>query len=636
MVGWVFNTLRPCDKLRNPIQGEFFATSATTGPADALVRESIQNSLDARHDSDLPVRVLIRVAESAEASQQEIDNLFHGAWEHFEAEGNGLSDPKPRRGDACAFLLFEDFNTTGLTGDPTAADAPGERNNFYNFFRAEGVSGKAGSDRGRWGVGKFVFPRSSRTSTHFAITVRQDDGRCLMMGAVTLKGHRIAGQEGLFTPDALYGRESENGFVLPVEDSDRIQCIANLFEVQPRQEPGTSVVVPFIRPEEFAFEELVSAAVGNYFVPILEGQLEVVIRCQGREVALCEDTLEAELEHLPKLADGLLPLIHLAQYAVSITDDERVVLRMPDPSRSAKWSDELVPPDVLDLLRDKLARREVVSVRVPVTVRSKSDGNASSWFDIHLQPERNGDGRPVFVREGIIVSGVRDRQVREICSLVVVNDPPLAKALGDSENPAHTEWQKDGSNFKGRYTYGPGLIDFVQYGVSSLLRMVNSASEEPDPSLTIDFFSVETDEDLKDSADSRKTGSKSGNTSDQPKPEVEPRLPRLNIRHSGTGFSVDAGARPPDVPFMLEICCAYENGTGNPIRKWNREDFIFGLDGLPMILTGGVKQFSARENRLLLYVTDHDFHVSVDGFDTNRDLYVRAEVKRSVHGDSQD
>lgn len=631
---WFFSKLRACDKLRNPIQGEFFATSATGGPAQALVRESIQNSLDAHVDR--PVRVAIKVAVVPTPSQDDIDRLFEGAWEHFAAEGNGLREPRPGPGDACPSLVVEDFNTSGLTGDPAETNPlGGTRNHFYNFFRAEGVSGKSGTELGRWGVGKFVFPRSSRASSHFAITVRSDDQRRLMLGAVTLKGHHVDGNTALFTPDALYGEQRDDELVLPIEDSNRIDEVANLFGLQRRHEPGTSIIVPFIEPEDFTFEKLVNAVVGSYFVPILHGDLEVEIRHDEREAVLRSDTLITVLEENRELAADLLPLVRLTKHAASIEDQDRIVLNMPDPARSAKWSDALIDEDALQKLRAGLSGYEPISVRVPVTVKSTSDGDSMSCFDIHLLPERNCKERPVFVREGIIVSGVRDRRIREIRSLVIVKHQPLAEMLGNSENPAHTEWQKDGSNFKGHYVYGSGLINFVSQSVSQLLGVINKASREPDPSLTVDFFSIEPQDSSDHSDEVPRPSSKPGSSSDQAKPEVTARPTRLVIHRSQTGFSIEPGAEPPPVPFTLEVRCAYETRNGNPLKKWNAADFTLGLGGLPETLSGDVAVITARNNRLLLRVTDHDFRIEVDGFDTNRDLYVRADVKGAGHADSQ-
>ena len=45
---WRFDTQRPMAKHRDPIQGEFFSTESISSVADSVVRESIQNSMDAK------------------------------------------------------------------------------------------------------------------------------------------------------------------------------------------------------------------------------------------------------------------------------------------------------------------------------------------------------------------------------------------------------------------------------------------------------------------------------------------------------------------------------------------------------------------------------------------------------------
>ena len=60
---WQFYRQGPTDPVLNPIAGEFFSSEAVGDTAAALVRESIQNSLDAQCDdgttSSAPVRVRI-------------------------------------------------------------------------------------------------------------------------------------------------------------------------------------------------------------------------------------------------------------------------------------------------------------------------------------------------------------------------------------------------------------------------------------------------------------------------------------------------------------------------------------------------------------------------------------------------
>lgn len=59
---WHFDIKPPNHKERNPIQGEFFAAGAINKPGEALVREGIQNSLDAPHGDQ---KVMARIQVSA-------------------------------------------------------------------------------------------------------------------------------------------------------------------------------------------------------------------------------------------------------------------------------------------------------------------------------------------------------------------------------------------------------------------------------------------------------------------------------------------------------------------------------------------------------------------------------------------
>jgi hypothetical protein len=150
-MSWHFRPLAIGEKTHEPIQGEFFSTEAIHNPTEALVREGIQNSLDA--GTELPVRVRLFLASGQDAAPaSRMTPWLKGAWEHIQANGNGLREP-PSESDACPFLVFEDFGTRGLQGDVDQAfDEPGVKNHFFYFFRAEGRSGKSELDRGRWGI----------------------------------------------------------------------------------------------------------------------------------------------------------------------------------------------------------------------------------------------------------------------------------------------------------------------------------------------------------------------------------------------------------------------------------------------------------------------------------------------------
>lgn len=191
------------------------------------------------------------------------------AWQHLTAPESGPRGLPPQPA-SCPYLLMEDFGTKGLEGDPAAEDLqPGEeKNHFYAFFRAEGVSESTGG-RGTWGVGKTVFARSSRINTFFGLTVRRQDVLPLLMGQAILRFHRLG--ETKFAPDGMFGViQPDSQFVCPVENLGRIEEFRRDFRVSRQDEAGLSVIVPYCL-EEITEDTIVQAVGREYFSPILTG-----------------------------------------------------------------------------------------------------------------------------------------------------------------------------------------------------------------------------------------------------------------------------------------------------------------------------------------------------------------------------
>jgi len=627
---WQFRIKPRNEKIRDPIQGAFFTTEAVAGPAQALVREAIQNSLDARNgDSQVRVRFWLATNEHA-LTAEDVNRYFEGTWDHYAAEGNGLH-VAPVRESPCPYLLVEDFGTNGLTGDTSQADPePDVKNPFFLFFRAEGLSAKGGIELGRWGVGKFVFPRSSLASTHFGITVRADDGQRLLLGAVTLKTHRLG--PATYSPDALFGTPDPDGFVLPLSERELLDDFSRSFNLSRTDQPGLSVLVPFLDPE-ITFESLLVAVARNWFIPLLTGDLQVTIESPGRRVVLDSGSLERTLEeHAEAVGTGVIEYVKLARWGAGLEDGSRLELLMPDPSRAARWSADLVPDNVAAAIRQRLESREAVAVRVPLTIRPKEKAPTATYLDIYLRPDRSSDGRPLFVREGILVSDVRGARASEIRSLVLVDDRPLATLLGDSESPAHTEWQKDGLNFRDRYTYGKAVISFVTSSVAELLGIVSRNAAEADPSLTVEFFSIEApdteDPEELESVDQTRRKPKDGDTTVVDQPEIERRTQRIAVTRIAGGFTVASTENAPTPPYLVELRCAYNVRSGNPLKKWVSEDFDMAVPPVQVTCdTAGVSVHSVKGNWLLLRVDAQLVRASVTGFDESRDLFVRYDVR---------
>ena len=636
MARWHFSNMNPGECVRNPIQGEFFASEAISGPAEALVREGIQNSLDAgirEGNGDRAVRVRIFLSEAEGALPAErLAPYTSGLGKHLQAQGNGLLNP-PALKEPCPYLVFEDFHTKGLSGDIEQwKPVDGVDNPFFFFLRAEGLSSKTDDQRGRWGVGKLAFPRTSNANCFFALTRPKGDGGPLLMGRMTLKIHDAGGDT--FRPDAWFGlRDKEGELVLPEAGEAAIAQFREDFGLEREDESGLSLLVPWYDLEEVDHARVVAAVLRGYFQPILEGELEVDVESpSGGITAITAGELDAVLaEQDAELQAELQPLIELARFASSGDPDGLFELGEHPSGGAMKWTAEgLFTEELTTALRERLDAGREARVRVTVPVRRKGHPEARSTFEVLLT---KADGAPpqspTFIRDGIIIPEVRAPRLRGHRAIVIAAHGPLATLLGDAENPAHTQWNKDCSNFKGKYVYGPSYLRFVTEAPREILKRIQDQGDAIDRDLLVDFFSIPVGGDEstgKGKQPRRKKRKKAG--ADTPKVSIPRKPPRFTVTRVTGGFTISRGAPGASRPDLLEVLLAYDRRRGNPITKYEPADFRVEKAPIQLELPHpGITVLERRENRYLLKVDDDEFSFTVRGFDENRDLFVKVIAK---------
>jgi hypothetical protein len=643
---WRFFLQEPTDRIHNPISAEFFSTEAVGDVTEALIREGIQNTLDARRKRPDPSReqanVRIFLSETAGARPgARVRQWFTGLWRHVLAPGNGLRD-QPGPDEPCPFLVFEDFGTIGLTGDPEEYRiVDNVQNHFLNFFRAEGHSDKGETDRGSWGVGKTVFPRASRISSFFGLTVRSDDGRRLLLGQSVLKYHRVNGDS--FKADGYFGLGRDDGLVLPCDDVETLNEFCSDFSIKRRDEPGLSLVVPWYYMEGddgVTREKVVVAVLRGFFYPILMGDLSVTVATAAGEIILDQNSIMTQVRRIGgTLADDLLPRLELAEWAQTRTPDEFQTLTEPASDRRQKWSADLVPVSVVEHIRQSLGARQRVALRVPMSVQPKSGEPQATFFKVYLEHSERDTEKPLFIRDELIIPDVKSRRVNEIRALVIVEDKPLGNLLRDAETPAHTQWNQETSHFKHNYKFGPGAISFVSQSVSELMHIVNQADRNPDPTLTIDFFSLPAppEDDEAVPARRRRTRSRPGDEPNEPPvPPLPPARPRrFRIDKLRGGFAIRPGDPGVEQPEMLQIRVAYDVRRGNPLHRFHPADV--DLRTLEVESSSAkvdsIEPIAQKGLTVLVRLLQPDFHFQLTGFDSDRDLYVRAEAKEIADAD---
>ncbi len=618
---WCFQPMLRGDLNVDPFEQEFFATEALGSLTDALVRESVQNALDAGA-SEAPVCIRFALGSSNEAV---VEPYLSGLWPHVEA---ALPSPpaQPACGSRVPYLLIEDSGTRGLAGDPAqfeddedGADDP--RNDFYYFWRNVGRSRKGDLDRGRWGLGKTVFPAASAVCAFFGLTARAGEARTLLMGQAVLLIHRVGTRR--FRPYGYYGVH-EKGLTLPVDFSAETGRFSDAFGVERRGTPGLSLVIPFPH-EEITYDALVTSVLQHYYQPLLAGKLEVLV-AEGRQKArLSRDTLDHFVRAARREAvRDIRPLLSLARWGEAPAPAARARLAPPPTGRAPKLEEGLLTPADRRRLtrRFEAGKRIAVTVRVPIEPMNQ-EATEGSFLLLMERSEGESRGLGNFIRQGITIANPTARRPRGVRWIAVVDEPTLSAFLGDAENPAHTEWQRGSPKFKARYKRGPSTLDFVKAVPHRLGAILTRPSTGRDPDLLRRVFSLPVDAAIEGPGRTRPTREAGGEiqTSTAEVGQIT-KSSGLRLTRSEQGFRLAGTVE--SVPRRMRLLAAYEVLRGDPFKRYSPHDFRF--DRRPVRAEAqGARVLEREANRIELLVENLSFEVTVRGFDSRRDLRIKVQ-----------
>lgn len=627
---WHFRVMDRGEMNQDPVQDDYFNTAALDSYSDALVREAIQNSLDAKlKKSSDPVHVRITFPDDPDLpGAEDAAPYLDGLWSHIRA--TDVITDIPKRNGTVPFLLFEDFGTRGLVGDPELSEDPeeGELADFFYFWRNVGRGKKQGEERGRWGLGKTMFPASSRIHAFFGLTVPDGDNRTLLMGQSTLSIHRIDGRKHY--PYGYFANRAQDQFALPITDRQRIDDFCSTFSISRVSETGLSVVVPYPRAGIDATDVLRSV-VKHYFYPILSRGLIVDIVDNGSVVTVDANSInDVVREHFSEDDKTFLGTLALAEWYISLKKKKMVRAQPQRAHRSPTWDAELFTTGQIDDFAEKLDSLQPVCVRIPVHVIRSGENPKSSYFDVVI--ERDPDlEQPLdeFIRSGITITGVTSLREAGIRALVIADDLPISTMLGDSENPAHTEWQDRSRNFVGKYRVGKSTLAFVKDAPRGLLRLLNKRSEQIDDTALRHLFPDPSPKQGRRASTTDRSTRRG--TRRRPRTRVDvtrrPRIFRLSRTSDGfTASFTEKGQQT--VPLRARIKLAYDVRRGNPYKRWNVADFDLEKDDKRISHSGG-NLLHAMGNRLEVLATSPDWKLQLKGFDPDRDLIV--EIRREAN-----
>ncbi|MGQ9907593.1 MAG: hypothetical protein ACUVS2_02040 [Candidatus Flexifilum sp.] len=619
---WDFHPYQRWHVRQDPVQTEFF----TSDNVQALVRETIQNSLDARLSPAQPVRV--RFGFVTVAPRDYLPYLY-GLIPHLRA---ALPERElPDFSQPLKFLIIEDFNTRGLAGDPTVdTDEQAEDNDFYYFWRNVGRTEKREEERGRWGLGKTVFHKVSRINTFFGITLPHGAQQMALLGLSVLRSHDIGdGIDSLiapygFMPYGYYGRFDDDHFALPITDELSTGSFCRTFHVLRHRQRASGLSLAIAAPyDEITIEGLTLAAIEQFFYPILDGSLEIAIHEGYDIIRLTRAELGNELSRLsilePRQRERYERLFAFARWAIDLDPGDYIVLPPAPLGRAPDWRVDQALDAPLERAARQFQSAGRVALRVPVKVQMRGQPPRQGWFKAYLgRDETLMRGEDHFIREGIALTAIRSLTQPGLRGLVVIDEAPLTTMLGDAENPSHTDWHRDSLQFRDRYEHGPSTISFVKRSLRELAARILAVRKGVNKDLLRDVFIIPPTERRPAASRSRP----------ERLPDPPPDLPELERHEAPVQVTCTAGVvritgspahRPPE---RVTVELAYDVRAGDPFRQHSAADFDL-RSGAIAIDGQGVTVEAHEINRLTFTVLQADFYVAFSGFHAGRDLAVR-------------
>jgi len=275
---------------------------------ESLVRESIQNSLDAADNKGYPVKVTFRFRNIPSTN---FNNFFQTLRQHVEAcLGTEYDDSKDRKirfepiknyidkysSSSMPYLEVSDENTIGMDYKMSGSIETGR---FAAFMKGVGVGNKTQGEvaGGAFGFGKSAFFMLSSIST-LLVSSMTETGEKFFEGTSRLSTHFIDGQK--YEP---------SGFFCMQGDSYEKPITSDIPKRFNRESPGTTVCVMGLDyesiPQDKAINEIIRAVLFNFWLAVFDKRLEVVVKTENSEIGINASNLQSYMEEqFPDMTDA--------------------------------------------------------------------------------------------------------------------------------------------------------------------------------------------------------------------------------------------------------------------------------------------------------------------------------------------
>lgn len=642
---WEFREKGPREVDSNPANTEFFAQQDV---ADRLVRESGQNTIDAARDGE-PARLVYSLTT---APAECWSRYFSSLWPHLEVHPE-LREVLPDREAPIQCLLVEDFGTTGLTGplapeNRQAAEQFEKDHRLYWFFKNVGRTSKTGEQLGSFGIGKTVFPYSSRINAFFGLTIRNTiagEAAMVALGQAQLRQHRLQGSDRENDPFGFFAwQDSEYEAQRPISEPFLLDEIRRTFGlIRGNDEIGLSVIIPY-PADGLTRTDLARAAIKQFFLPILSGQLVIEIHSDTQTVLSASTLLQAidGFNWEAGEADILRRRVRLAKWAIDEGRNSLIQLSRPSSIGQPHFESTMFDAATRTDLCRRFISGDRIAIRVPTPVEPKGAQPVWSYVDVFLEYDRLGASREdVYARKGLtLIEHSGQARQTGLHSILLAEDRPVYEMLRSSENVAHTKWRQRGADrLSQQYTRGAAKVGYVLGVVPGLVQALLSPEEEADWWTLADLFPEPVASPLPDQPVSDAGGTVEGIPPDDnptedegvdpPGPGPIPKGPPRQWRAKPTrdGMIVESNPAYEGALRPMKLTLAYGLLNRKGYRRHSENDFSLRNDP-SMFVARAAEVEALHHNVLRITPNESEFSVTLKNFDRRRSLDYQVAVEK--------
>jgi hypothetical protein len=628
----------------------------------SLVREAIQNSLDAPLIPDTKVIVKFRLVSipwenfepyTITENKGKITDHFNAkAWTHLAKDIEG----KPVR-----TLLVEDYNTKGLTGS-FDKDEEETDSNLVNFWWQDGFGNKGikGSN-GSAGIGKICFIAASKISTMWGLSKRVDESiPKILLGNITGPYHHVEKQSYLGYAryaDFYTDPETDERKVDPITNESQVKKFEDCFGAK-RDETGLTVIVPAI-VDDFSSETILHAVMKDYFWAIINNKLEVqIFNDDGEEKTISSKTIDSQLDQeLTKNETS-----HTLKTLKSRINFAREIKRINESGVQNKFSGivphkengkrlnylfnkECVSTDNLELMYKLFDEGQIICLEFSLEFMDKrKNKDTTGLVQLYTQKmDKNFTAPKEFIRRSILLtseaSAISNRLPNYIASFLYISDEDMSDYVVSAEDPAHIKLTL--AKFKKNGFYSPdSALRFIKRLSEDVYKVLSRSDDTSDivENFDEDIFSIDLPDD-ENNPKQKKKNEKKDRTKNPDTPKLEKPIQVIakeNLKDND-GFKVQSLSSIHDfisngdikLPLIVEIKAAYESikGRKGSWTDYSKNDFDFNEDiEISIEPIDSATLISVENNNLRIEANSADFSVTLKGFDKNRDLLTKTKV----------